>query len=148
MSQNRTYPDRPFLAASVAVVRDGRVLVAARGKPPMRGVYTLPGGIVEIGETLAETALRELAEEVGVTARMIGPIRPVEIVERDAQGRVAAHFVIQAHAAHWLAGEGETGPEAEAIAWVDADEVRALETTPGLPGIVRAAIAMAAEDVP
>lgn len=143
MTDDRLYPSRPFLAASVAVVREGRVLVAARGKPPMRGVFTLPGGLVETGETLAETALRELAEEVGVEAEMIGPIRPVEILERDPDGRVRSHFVIQAHAARWRSGEGTLGPEAVAIRWVDGAEIEALETTPGLPDILRAAIAMA-----
>lgn len=143
MTDARTYPSRPFLAASIAVVRDGRVLVAARGKPPMRDLFTLPGGIVELGETLAEAALRELAEEVGVTAEIVGPIRPVEVIERDAQGRVAAHFVIQAHAARWLSGEGETGPEALALRWVDPDEAALLATTPGLPEILRAALALA-----
>lgn len=139
----RTYPSRPFLASSVAVVRDGRVLVAARGKPPMRGLFTLPGGIVELGETLAETAVRELFEEVRVDAAVIGPLRPVEIVERDAAGLVSTHVVIQAHAAHWLSGEGETGPEASAIRWVDGAEVETLATTPGLAEIVRDAIALA-----
>ncbi|GGK30199.1 NUDIX hydrolase [Salinarimonas ramus] len=143
MTDDRYNPSRPFLAASVAVVRDGRVLLAARGKPPMRGIFTLPGGLVETGETLAEAALRELGEEVGVTAEMIGPIRPVEIIERDGSGRVTAHFVIQAHAARWREGEGVTGPEATAIRWVDGAEVESLPTTPGLPAIVRTAIAMA-----
>lgn len=143
MSDDRLYPTRPFLASSVAVVREGRVLVAARGKEPMRGVYTLPGGLVELGESLADTALRELAEEVGVTAAMIGPLRPVEIVERDEAGRVRGHFVIQAHAARWLSGEGETGPEAQDVRWVDGATVETLPTTPGLPDIVRTAIALA-----
>jgi 8-oxo-dGTP diphosphatase len=142
VTDERSYPSRPFLAASVAVVRDGRVLVAARGKPPMRDLFTLPGGLVEPGETLAEAALRELAEEVGVTAEIVGPIRPVEVIERDPDGRVRAHFVIQPHAARWLSGDGETGPEALALRWVDGEEAAGLATTPGLPDIVRAALAM------
>ncbi|MGJ3261722.1 MAG: NUDIX hydrolase [Salinarimonas sp.] len=146
MTHERLNPSRPFLAASVAVVRDGRVLVAARGKEPMRGLFTLPGGLVEPGETLAEAALRELDEETGVSAEIIGRIRPVEIILRDEAGRVASHFVIEAHAAHWRAGEGEIGPEAQAIRWVDAAEAETLPTTPGLPDIVRAAIAMAEGD--
>ncbi|WP_372426661.1 NUDIX hydrolase [Salinarimonas chemoclinalis] len=143
MTDDRLAPSRPILAASVAVVRDGRVLLAARGEEPMRGRFTLPGGLVEPGETLAEAALRELSEEVGVTATMIGPIRPVEIILRDEAGRVASHFVVQAHAARWRAGEGKTGPEALAVVWADAADAERLPTTPGLPDIVRAAIAMA-----
>ena len=137
---SRLFPSRPFLAASVAVVRDGRVLLAARGRPPMRSLYTLPGGLVEPGETLAEAALRELREEVGVEAAMIGFLTPVEVVERAEDGRVRSHYVICAHVARWLSGEGSIGPEAEDVRWVDAAQAAALPTTPGLAGIVAQAL--------
>ena len=80
MNPDRLYPTRPFLAASVAVVRDGRVLIAARGQAPMERLYSLPGGLVEPGETLGEAALRELYEEVGVEADLIGFVDHVEVV--------------------------------------------------------------------
>jgi len=68
VTNDRLYPARPILAASVAVIRDGRILLAARGKPPSEGLFSLPGGMVDVGETLAEAALRELREEVGYAA--------------------------------------------------------------------------------
>lgn len=109
----------------------------------MEGLFTLPGGLVEPGESLAQACLRELAEEVGVSARVIGLVRPVEVIERDADGRVAAHFVILAHAARWVSGEAIIGPEARAVRWVEPAEIASLPTTPGLPEIVQAALAMA-----
>jgi ADP-ribose pyrophosphatase YjhB (NUDIX family) len=136
MSAARQYPERPFLAASVAVFRDGRVLLAARGRPPMDALWSLPGGLVEPGETLAEAALRELREEVGVEAKLIGLLAPVEIIERDTQGRVRLHFVIVPHAARWASGEPRTGPEAREIRWVTEAESARLLTTPGLPAIL------------
>ena len=136
---NRLYPDRPFLAASVAVIREGRVLLAARGRPPMERVFTLPGGVVEPGEALAEAALRELEEEVGVKADIVGFIAPVEIIERDAHGAAKHHFVVCAHAARWLWGEPQTGLEALDVRWVSLDEVASLPTTPGLAEILRRA---------
>lgn len=139
MSARRDDPDRPILAASVAVFREGRVLVAVRGRPPMQGLFSLPGGLVEPGETLAEAALRELQEETGILAEIVGFVRAVELVRRDADGRVRSHFVIGAHAARWLAGEGEAGPEAAILRWVRPDEVAALDTTPDLAAIVAAA---------
>ena len=142
MTASRLYPDRPFLAASVAVLRDGAVLLVARGRPPLEGVFSLPGGLVEPGETLADAALRELREEVGVEAEMIGFVGPVEIIERDETGRAKHHFVVCAHAARWLAGEPALGPEALAIRWVRPDEVAALPTTAGLPAIVAGAFAL------
>lgn len=145
MSEDRTYPVHPFLAASVAVLRGDRVLLAARAKPPLDHIWSLPGGLVEPGETLAEAALRELKEETGVEAELIGLIRPIEYIERDPDGRVKHHFVICAHAARWLAGEGETGPEALAIRWVTEDEIVDQPTTPGLIPILEAAFAIGRE---
>lgn len=143
MSDDRRYPSRPFLAASVAVLREGRVLLATRTRPPMNALYTLPGGLVEPGETLAEAALRELREEVGVEARMIGFVEHVEVLERDEAGRVCAHFVICAHVAEWISGEGSTGPEAGAVVWASPDAVARLPTTPRLADIVARAFALA-----
>lgn len=145
MSEDRLYPSRPFLAASVAVIRDGKVLVATRTKPPAPAVFSLPGGVVESGETLAEAALRELHEEVGVTAEMIGFVDHVEVIGRDAEGRARHHFVVCAHVAQWRAGEGQAGPEAGETRWVDLAELATLPTTPGLVAIVEKALSRAAE---
>lgn len=141
MSADRLYPVRPFLASSVAVLRDGKVLLAARARPPMARVFSLPGGLVEPGETLAEAALRELAEEVGVEARIEGFLAPVEILERDEDGRVRHHYVVLAHVARWIAGEPAPGPEALEVRWVSPGEADALPCTPGLADILRLAFA-------
>lgn len=146
MSESRLYPSRPFLAASVALFRDGLVLLATRTKPPSPALFSLPGGLVEPGETLQEAALRELHEEVGVTAEILGFAGHVEVIERDDEERVRSHFVVSAFAARWLAGEPRTGPEAGEIRFVAPDEVGGLATTPGLAAIVdRAAAILAGE---
>lgn len=137
MNSDRLYPTRPFLAASVAVFRDdGRVLLASRTRPPLSKVFTLPGGVVEPGETLAEAALRELREEVGVEATLVGFVAPVEVIERDENGRVRHHFVVAAHAALWSSGAGTIGLEAGEIRWVTREEAGMLPTTPGLGDIL------------
>jgi 8-oxo-dGTP diphosphatase len=146
MTDDRLYPARPYLAASVAVFRDGRVLLAARGKPPWEGVFSLPGGLVETGETLGEAALRELREEVGVEARLIGLVAPVEVIEREADGRVKHHLVIAAHAARWVAGEPRIGPEAKDIRWVTERDMTGLPLTPGLAGILEQAFRLERRD--
>src|SRR5690349_20363447 len=109
-ADDRLYPARPIMAASVAVFREGLVLLATRTKPPAADVWSLPGGLVEPGETLREAALRELAEEVGVTAEILGFAGHVEVIERDPEGRVRTHFVVNAFAGRWLAGEPTPGP--------------------------------------
>lgn len=140
-SESRLFPARPFVGASIAVIRDDRVLLAARANAPMRGVWTLPGGLVEAGETLAEAALRELREEVGLEARVVGVLSPTEIIDRDAEGRARHHYVVHPHAALWQGGEPVAGPEALGLRWARLDEVAELATTPGLVGTLTEAFA-------
>lgn len=138
----RLYPARPLLAASLAVFRNGRVLLASRAAPPYAGRYTLPGGLVEPGETLAEAALREMREEVGVEATILRFNRHVEVIERDADG-VRHHYVIASFVGAWLAGEGTPGLEASDVIWADRDAVGRLPTTDHLPALLEAARAIA-----
>lgn len=136
----RLFPARPLIGVSIAVIRDGRVLLAARANEPMRGVWTLPGGLLEAGESLAEGALRELQEEVGTLAEVVGPsLTPTEIILRDEAGRLRHHYVIHPHAALWRAVEPVPGPEALAVRWAHLDEIAGLATTPGLIDTLREA---------
>lgn len=136
----RLFPARPLIGVSIAVIREGRVLLAARANEPMRGVWTLPGGLVEAGESLAAGALRELREEVGALAEIVGPsLTPTEIILRDEGGRIRHHYVIHPHAAFWRAVEPAPGPEALAVRWARLDEVEGLATTPGLIETLREA---------
>ncbi|WP_336489659.1 NUDIX hydrolase [Methylobacterium nigriterrae] len=140
----RLFPARPFVGASIAVIRDGRVLLAARANEPMRGVWTLPGGLVEAGEALAGAALRELREEVGLEAEVVAVLGPTEIIQRDAEGRVRHHYVVHPHAALWRGGEPAPGPEALAVRWAEPAEIAALATTPGLADTLAEAFAAVA----
>lgn len=131
----RHYPAAPRLAASVAVFRDGKVLLAARQYPPMADVWSLPGGHVELGETLETAALRELGEEVGVSAEILGFAGHAEVIERDSTG-VKRHFVVAAFAASWRAGEASPLSEVAGVAWVDPRDLGDRVVTPGLAQIL------------
>ncbi len=140
MPDPRLYPARPILAASIAVFREGRVLLAERVNPPAADRFSLPGGLVEAGETLQEAALRELAEETGVTARVLGFNDHVEVMERDSTGRFVRHFVVCSFVGQWIAGDGTVGPEARRILWADPLDVDHLATTPDLLRVLRSAL--------
>lgn len=142
MSDDRLYPPRPILAASLAVFRDGKVLIASRTVPPAQDLFSLPGGVVEIGETLQEAALREVREEVGVKAEILGFVDHAEVIQRESDGRVKRHFVITCFAGRWLAGEGHTSAEAGAVLWVDPDAMGSIPTTKGLTATLRKAKAV------
>ena len=137
--EDRLYPARPIVAASVALVRDGRALIARRARAPLVGVYAFPGGGVELGETLRQAAARALHEETGLEAEDLAFLDHVEPIARDGE-RVRAHYVIAAFVARWRGGEPRPSPELDAFAWVDGDEVLAFRTTPELPRLVRLAI--------
>lgn len=137
---SRLYPARPILAASVAVFRDGKVLLAERTKPPAASLLSLPGGLVEPGERLADAALRELREETGVEAAILGFNDHVEVIERDQDGRAVRHFVVASFVGRWFEGEGTPGPEARRILWVDPLLASQLPTTPGLVGVLDRAV--------
>ena len=145
MTDARTYPQRPFLAVSAAIVRDGKILVVRRARPPAHGVYTLPGGVVEVGETLAEAVAREVREETGMAVEPMALAGFRETVVRDAQDRVERHFVILCFAARWQAGEPVLNEELSEAHWLDPADLAGLQTTPGLAGIVAAAYQRLAE---
>lgn len=131
---------RPTLAASAAIFReDGRVLLASRTKAPSDGLFSLPGGRVEPGESLREAAIRETMEEVGVEIEIIGFADHAEIIEHDENGAPLVHYVVCCFAARWLSGEPQTGPEAGEIVWADDALIATLKTTKRLPEIVRQA---------
>jgi 8-oxo-dGTP diphosphatase len=133
---DRAYPARPFLAVSAAIIRHGRILVVRRARPPADGVFSLPGGIVEAGETLIDAIKREVAEE---TALVIEPVALAgfrEAIVRDGDSRVKRHFVILSFASHWRSGELLLNEELSEGRWVTQQELAHLPTTEGLAGIV------------
>ena len=135
----RSYPTRPYLAVSAAIFRDGRVLIVRRARPPAHGLYTLPGGGVELGETLQEAIIREVREETGLVIATLGLVGFREAIARDAGGRVERHFVILPFAARWVEGEITLSEELAEADWRKPDALFGLKTTEGLAEIVAAA---------
>jgi ADP-ribose pyrophosphatase YjhB (NUDIX family) len=135
----RRYPERPFLAVSAAILRDGKILLVRRARPPADGLFSLPGGVVEAGETLHEAVMREVREETGLTIEPVALAGFREVIARDCDNRVERHFVILPFAARWLAGEPQLNEELSEARWVVPGDLAGLRTTPGLAGIVAAA---------
>lgn len=140
MTDPRLYPDRPFLAVSAAIIRDGHVLLARRARGASTGVFTLPGGVVEAGETLHEALVREVMEETGIAIAPVALAGYREHIEREDDGRIRRHFVILPFACRWISGDGvPLLEELSELRWLRPAGLAALTTTPGLAEIVAAA---------
>ena len=139
MADARSYPERPILAVSAAIVRAGQVLLVRRARSPAQGLFSLPGGVVESGETLTQALIREVREETSLVIEPVGLAGFRETIGRDPDGRVERHFVILPFAARWLAGEVTLNEELSEARWLDPAELTGLPTTPGLAEIVTAA---------
>jgi 8-oxo-dGTP diphosphatase len=145
VSDIRTYPQRPYLAVSAAIIRDGKLLVVRRARNPAQNLYTFPGGAVEAGETLNQTAVREVREETSLAIEPLALAGHREVIVRDTQGRVERHFVILCLAARWLSGEAVLNEELDDARWIVPAELSGLRTTDGLAEIAAAAFARLGE---
>jgi 8-oxo-dGTP diphosphatase len=135
----RTYPTRPYLAVSAAIFRDNRVLIVRRGRLPSHGLYTLPGGGVELGETLEQAVIREVREETGLDIEPLALAGYRQVIMRDARGKIERHFVVLPFAARWIAGDVSLNEELAEANWLLPSDLAGLKTTEGLAEIVAAA---------
>jgi len=130
--------DRPQLAVSAAIFRDGRVLLVRRARRPGLGLYSLPGGRVEYGETLAQALAREVTEETALGIAVVGLAGWREVVPDPARG-TAGHYVILSFAARWASGEVRLNDELDDAQWRAPGDFAGLTTTEGLADMVAAA---------
>jgi ADP-ribose pyrophosphatase YjhB (NUDIX family) len=142
VTDGRTYPAAPILAVSAAIIREGKVLIVRRARPPAAGLYTLPGGGVEVGETLAEAVVREVREETALVVEPVALAGYREAIARDSDGRIERHFVILPFAARWIAGEPMLSQELSEAMWLDPAAIAGLSTTTGLAEIVANAMTL------
>jgi ADP-ribose pyrophosphatase YjhB (NUDIX family) len=113
------YPNRPLIGVGVVVFKDDRVLLIRRGKPPREGQWSLPGGRQRLGERIAATARREVAEEAGIEVEVGSLLDVVDSITRDEAGAVQYHYTLVDLLAEWRAGEARPGHDAAAVAWAD-----------------------------
>ncbi|HET6183081.1 MAG TPA: NUDIX hydrolase [Acetobacteraceae bacterium] len=118
---DREYPPRPIVGIGIVVLKDDRVLLVRRAKPPNVGTWTLPGGAQELGETAEAAARRELAEETGIEAGPLQLVAQVDSIRRDADGRVQFHYTIIDFAAAWAGGEPVAGSDVSEAVWAPVD---------------------------
>ena len=122
----REYPDRPLVGVGAIVIKDGRVLLVKRGIAPSKGLWAIPGGSVELGETLQEAAEREIMEETGLAIRAVKPVYTFDFIERDDSGKIRFHFTIVDIMADYISGTPKGADDALEARWVSPEELKEL----------------------
>lgn len=144
----REYPPAPVVGVGGVVVRGQRALLIRRGHEPRKGEWSIPGGVVELGEPLHAAVRRELEEETSLTVE-VGPLVEVfDRIHRDSAGRVRFHFVIFDYVCRAADGDAAPGSDADEVAWVTAEELAAYGVNPHAAAVVRKALEVAAGRTP
>ena len=136
----REYPQAPIVGVGALVIKDRQVLLVCRGQEPNRGQWSVPGGTVELGETLAQAAAREVWEECQVKVEAGEVVATFDLIRRDAQGRILYHFVLLDLAARYISGDPVAATDALQVRWVTAAELDQLDIIPRLVPVLRQAL--------
>ena len=139
----REYPDRPFVGVGAVIVDGTRVVLVRRGSEPLAGQWSLPGGAVEIGETLAASVVREMVEETGLQVA-VGPV--IEVFDRithDAEGRVQYHYVLVDYLCWPVEGTLQAGSDVDAAVWADVSELSGYHLASTATAVIMRALELA-----
>jgi mutator protein MutT len=148
MQTSRTYPAFPIPSVGAVVVQQGYVLLIQRGQPPAQGLWTLPGGVIEVGETPEEAVVREVREETNLTVTVGGIVEIVTKVFRDVHNAVQYHYLILDYLATCRAGAALPSvflsPDADVtdVRWIPLGELSAYDLTDGVLPVIQRGIAL------
>jgi mutator protein MutT len=145
MTGRREYPERPVIGVGGVVISESRALLIRRGAPPLEGEWSIPGGTLELGETLAEGVRRELAEETGIEVRVLGQIEVFERIFRDASGKPKYHYVVVDYFCQMMGGSAHAGSDVTDVAWVAEPDLAKYSLTPAAARVMEKAFQMARE---
>ena len=143
LTGTREYPDRPLVGVGGVVIADGRTLLIRRGSAPLQGQWSIPGGMLELSESIAEGVRRELAEETGLEVRVGDLIEVFERIVPGEDGRTRYHFVILDYLCEMVSGVAHAGSDVTDVAWAREDELERYSLTPIATRVIKRAFEMA-----
>lgn len=138
---SRQYPTRPIPGVAGIILYGKRILLSKRGKPPSEGKWGLPGGAVEVGETVEEALIREILEETSVTVRIIKLITFLDSIHRDDDDRVRYHYVLFEYLCEYVSGEVSPSSDALDARWVDVNELDSVDIMPSTKRFIEKVLA-------
>ena len=140
-TNDRQYPDRPLLGVGALIFRRGSVLLVERGKEPLKGYWSLPGGLVETGERIEDAICREVAEETGLKVRTLYMAEVFQRIMRDEQGEAEYHYVLADYVCRVVSGVLSAADDASGAAWKPVAKLGELRLTPGTQEVTERAYA-------
>jgi 8-oxo-dGTP diphosphatase len=132
----REFPEMPIAAAAAVIVREGKILIIQRGFPPNEKKWSIPGGVIEIGEPAREAAVREVREETGLGVRIDGIVDVVDNIIYEGK-RVKYHFVNCDFLAEYVSGDVKTNEEVLEYAWIEEGDMEEYDMTKGAAYVIR-----------
>jgi ADP-ribose pyrophosphatase YjhB (NUDIX family) len=133
---DRRYPKRPILGVGAIVIDNGRVLLVERGREPLLGYWSLPGGVLEVGETLADGVLRETREETGLEVELISVVEIFERIMRDASGACEYHYVLVDYLCRPAGGALAPADDVSRVEWVERARLGEFKITEGTVPVI------------
>jgi|SRR5579872_2723327 len=141
----REYPDRPIIGVGAVVLHAGKFLSVLRGSPPLQGLWSLPGGALELGEKLREGVVREVLEETGIVVAPASVIEVFDRLQHDAEGRVQYHYVLVDYLCEYISGEPLAGDDAVGVKWVSLKDLDGMDMPDFTKSVIRKAAKMSEE---
>ncbi len=135
----RRYPNRPLVGVGAIIFRRNRILMAQRGKDPLKGWWSLPGGALELGESLEDAVRREVLEETGLQVEPVKLFEVFERIMRDANGAPEYHYVLIDYVCRVTGGELFPGDDVAAVDWVRRQDLPSLQITEGTLAVIERA---------
>lgn len=141
-ASSRRYPDRPLLGVGAVVFNAGKILLIERGKEPLKGWWTVPGGLVETGERLEAAVQRETLEETGLRVKPVAVAALFQRIMPDLEGRTEFHYVIVDFLCELEGGNVQAATDVADAGWFTLEESKRLKMAPGTSGVLDKALAL------
>ena len=140
-TDERRYPKHPLVGVGALIIESGRILLVERGKNPLKGWWSLPGGLLEVGELLTDAVRREVLEETGLEVEPVSLHEIFERILRDADGRPEYHYVLHDYLCRVTGGSLQASSDASRAVWIPAADLGDFKVTEGTLAVIERAFA-------
>jgi 8-oxo-dGTP diphosphatase len=144
----RDYPDRPIIGVGAVIVSQGRALLVRRNTEPLKGEWSVPGGVLELGENLHDGVRREILEETGLQVEPQQVLEVFDSIFNDGDGRTQYHYVLIDYLCRVVDGDARAGSDVSQVRWVTEEELAGMGIRESIEQVVRKGLELAERQNP